>query len=351
MHIDIQVKNTEIVLPFEVKKSEQLLYAALRSGISLPYECASGTCGTCKAKIIEGSVTNLWEEASGNVFIRKDKNEILLCQSAAISNCTLEIRSLGTPRYDTIFTPDYCYGIINRAGMLTNDVQLIELKLNRPMNYLAGQFILVKAPGIDGFRAYSMVDRDKGNDSLELVIKRKSGGKLSDFLFKSNIQGSQLEIFGPLGHATFDCEKDLNSDLICAAGGTGIAGILAILFEASNAKHFESHRATVCFGVNSELELFFVDRLSFLARQHSDNLKIIISISNGDLSEHLKNLYPELNFIKGFVNEALVNENFSNLKNPICFLAGPPLAVEACTTFLLKNNIVDPSKIRFDRFG
>jgi len=351
VHIDILVKNSGAVMPFVANESEQILYAALRSGLRLPYECASGTCGTCKAKLIEGSVTNLWREASGNSFIRADKNEILMCQSSALTKCKLEIRSLGVQNCEEIFKPEYYSGIINRAGMLTNDVQLIEVKLDRLMNYSAGQFILLRAHGVEGFRAYSMVDRDKGSDVLELVIKRKHGGKLSNFLFQSDIEGNQLEIFGPLGRSTYSYERDHNSDLICAAGGTGIAGILAILFEASNDKFFDHHKALVCFGVNSEAELFFIDRLSALALKHSQNLRIVIALSNGDISSYLKNTYPELNFFKGFVHEALVIEDISKFQKPIGFLAGPPVAVEACTVVLIKSNIVEPNQIRFDRFG
>ena len=39
---------------------ERLLYCGLRHGICLPYECASGTCGTCKAKLISGEVYSCW---------------------------------------------------------------------------------------------------------------------------------------------------------------------------------------------------------------------------------------------------------------------------------------------------
>lgn len=351
MHVDILVKNLGITMPFDVLESEQILYAALRSGLCVPYECASGTCGTCKAKLVEGSVTNLWNEAIGSKFIRADRNEILLCQSTPTTNCKLELRSLGAVKREAIFKPEHCRAIINRAGMLTNDVQLIEIKLDRVMNYSAGQFVLVKAQGIEGFRAYSMVDRDKGSDVLELVIKRKHGGKLSNFLFQSNIQGNQLEIFGPLGHATFNYDRDKDSDLICAAGGTGLAGILAILFDASNTSFFENHNALVCFGVNTEADLFFIDRLSYLARKYSSNLKIIITLSKDDISPYLQNSHPELNFYKGFVHEALANEDISKFQNPIAFLAGPPIAVEACTAVLLKGNVVEPTQIRFDRFG
>jgi ferredoxin len=34
---------------FECAPGEKILLAGLRSGVELPYECGTGTCGTCKA--------------------------------------------------------------------------------------------------------------------------------------------------------------------------------------------------------------------------------------------------------------------------------------------------------------
>ncbi|MGH7397823.1 MAG: 2Fe-2S iron-sulfur cluster-binding protein, partial [Candidatus Rokuibacteriota bacterium] len=39
---------------FECDPGEKILHAALRRGVELPYECATGTCGTCKAKLVSG---------------------------------------------------------------------------------------------------------------------------------------------------------------------------------------------------------------------------------------------------------------------------------------------------------
>ena len=41
---------------FEITQDESVLDAALRQGLHLPYGCRGGTCGSCKAKVIEGVV-------------------------------------------------------------------------------------------------------------------------------------------------------------------------------------------------------------------------------------------------------------------------------------------------------
>ena len=39
--------------------------AGLKAGFPLPYECASGTCGACRASLVSGEVRELWARAPG----------------------------------------------------------------------------------------------------------------------------------------------------------------------------------------------------------------------------------------------------------------------------------------------
>ena len=41
---------------FQAEDGESVLSAALRSGLVIPYGCKNGACGSCKGKIISGSV-------------------------------------------------------------------------------------------------------------------------------------------------------------------------------------------------------------------------------------------------------------------------------------------------------
>jgi hypothetical protein len=63
MKVTVQSKTG--IAEFEGDSSENLLYAGLKQGLGLPYECATGTCGTCRARVMEGEVTIAWDQAPG----------------------------------------------------------------------------------------------------------------------------------------------------------------------------------------------------------------------------------------------------------------------------------------------
>jgi ferredoxin len=43
---------------FSVNPDEAMLAAAIRQGIGLPYGCKDGACGSCKCKMLEGTVSH-----------------------------------------------------------------------------------------------------------------------------------------------------------------------------------------------------------------------------------------------------------------------------------------------------
>jgi toluene monooxygenase electron transfer component len=54
---------------FECDQGEKILHAGLRSGVELPYECATGTCGTCKARLVSGRTESEWSDAPGRRYL------------------------------------------------------------------------------------------------------------------------------------------------------------------------------------------------------------------------------------------------------------------------------------------
>ena len=71
----------------------RILYAGLAAGINLPYECGSGTCGTCKARLIAGEIDDLLAARRPGRKYLKQPGEFLMCQCVARNDCTVEVAS------------------------------------------------------------------------------------------------------------------------------------------------------------------------------------------------------------------------------------------------------------------
>ena len=52
MHVTLVPAGEQI----EVEPGESILGAALRAGLNLPHSCKAGRCGTCRARVLSGSV-------------------------------------------------------------------------------------------------------------------------------------------------------------------------------------------------------------------------------------------------------------------------------------------------------
>lgn len=76
---------------FDGEAGEKILDAGLRSGIALPYECGSGTCGTCRARLVGGDIEAPWPEAPGRLMLKPETGEFLMCQCVALTDCVLEV--------------------------------------------------------------------------------------------------------------------------------------------------------------------------------------------------------------------------------------------------------------------
>jgi len=335
---------------FDCAAGERILHAGLRNGVELPYECASGTCGTCKATLVEGETEYAWPEAPGRKFVKADKGEILMCQSFARSDCSLTVtKTLGTMAVGR-FPPVRTGGTLEEARELAPGVLSFEVALDRPISFEAGQFVLFEVPEIAGARSYSMVNFARDTSRLHFVVKRFPGGRVSEWLFGGSIAGTRVEVFGPLGHATF--HPTLAKHLVCIAGGSGIAGMMSILSHAAEDSYFDRYDGQIFFGVRTGADTFYLEPLSQFARRFKGRLRVTIVLSHEDPQNELVAAYPELIFDSGFVHEAAKRAlGDMSTADTMAYVAGPPPMVDATLRMLLLEMRLGGSNIRYDKFS
>ncbi len=347
MKIRVQTKGG--AFEFDCEPGEPLLYAGLRGGLTLPYECATGTCGTCRARVHEGCARTLWDEAPGLSYVKREKNEILMCQAAAAEACTLRVPAKVAQETGAIPAPLHRSGTIARTRALTHDVIEFQVVVDRPISFHAGQFVVLETDAIAGGRAYSMVNFATGDDAMTFVVKRKPEGLFSDWLFDSDVEGQPVRVFGPLGRATFHPEEDKN--VLCIAGGSGIAGMMSITSRAAREGYFDDHRGYVFFGVRTGDDLFYLDEFSELAARSAGRLEVTVALSDAEPWAELETSYPDLRFGSGFVHTVAAARMAGRYDNLIAYVAGPPPMVDGALRMLVLEARLAGTDIRYDKFG
>ena len=332
---------------FECEPNEKILHAGLRSGVELPYECGTGTCGTCKAKLVSGRVESEWPEAPGTRYL-KGPAELLMCQCRAEEDCALEVGVLKAAAADAP-RPAALGGRLQGWRLLTHDVAAFDVELDRPLDFDAGQFALLTVPGIAGARAYSMVNFARAARRLAFVVKKKPGGAVSERLFGEGIEGARLDVFAPLGHAIFT--PDVRRHLLCIAGGSGIAGMMSILSLACQGEHFAGWDGHVFFGVRTARDGFFLDELEALRQGGRSRLAITVALSDEDVPESLSAAYPAFTFARGFVHSVAGESMKGRFAEVRAYVAGPPPMVDASLRLLLREARLPPADIRYDKFS
>ena len=209
---------------FACATGQTVLAAALAAGIDMPYECASGSCGSCRARLIEGAVTSRWVDALGlSERDRRKSDRILCCQSIPQTDCVIQIRigAAATP-----VRPRSLRARVRSVTRLNNDVVHLVLDAEERMAFLPGQFMLVDLNAGCGLRAYSMANQSDGAGRLEFIVKRKPGGQASEVIFVTLTRGDRVNLEGPFGRAWL--REDSERSIVLLAGGSGLAPIWSI---------------------------------------------------------------------------------------------------------------------------
>jgi toluene monooxygenase electron transfer component len=286
--------------------------------------------------------------APGRKFL-KDPTEFLMCQCSAHGDIGIEVASFVYPADPGSCLVSARSGKVESVRTLTHDVSAIDVKLDTPCRFDAGQFMAIAAPGVPGMRGYSMVNFAHPAQRIEFVVKKKPGGGFSEWLFSDRAVGAKIDLIGPLGKATF--YPGVAKNILCIAGGSGIAGMMSILARACAERHFEQFRGYVFFGVRTMRDAFYLEQLSAFRERFPQTLAITVALSDEDVPASAAEQFPQLCFARGLVHEVAKREMAGKYQDVRAYLAGPPPAVDAAIRVLLLDAKLTTDHIRYDKFS
>jgi ferredoxin-NAD(P)+ reductase (naphthalene dioxygenase ferredoxin-specific) len=311
----------------DVRAGENLLDVLRANQIPVSYSCMSGRCGTCRCRVASGRVL-----AAGGGESNAPVNmgeAVLACQTTLIEDCAIEI-----PEVDEIVV--HPAKILKTTVLsiedLTHDIKRLRLKLPKAFEFSPGQYANLQFSPQHA-RPYSMAVMPNP-DELEFHIRVVPDGRVTSYVANELKVGDSVRVSGPLGTAYL--RRKNPSPIVCIAGGTGLAPILAILRGIEEADM--DNDVHVYFGVRSKADIYGEPWLAGL-EQRLPRMRFHIVVASGKQGDDYRS---------GVVTQA-VSDDWSDMKGWSAYIAGAPVMVDAASILLRQKGVV-PERIYADAF-
>lgn len=324
---------------FQQDGCDTVLRAALRAGVGFPYECNSGGCGSCKYEVVSGEVENLWPEAPAITERDRRKGRLLACQCRARSDLVIRMRPQAEAK--PVITPKRMPARLLEVREITHDIREFRFGTEAPANFLPGQYAMFAIPGVSSPRAYSMANIATGGREWHVQIRRVPNGKATEVLFERLRPGDEVELDGPYGMAYL--RENVARDIVCIAGGSGLAPMVSIARGASQAGMLRQRHLHFFYGARTPRDVcgesFLKELPEFGERIHYHP---VVSMP-ADAAEPWTGE-------TGFVHELVRNKLSERMAEYEFYFAGPPPMTNALQEMLMLAYRVPFEQIHFDRF-
>lgn len=211
---------------FVVEGSESLLEAGLKAGVALGYGCSNGSCGACKARVIEGEVTKVRPHDFRLTEAEKLQGYTLLCSYAPVADVTIEA-PVGHADDIARQTIKARVRLLERLGEEVVAVHLLTPIAHR-LRYLAGQRVLATIG--ETSREVHLASCPCEDRRLELHVAHAVGDAFSDKVFGGLTANDEVMLSGPIGSFVLADEPSKCSLFI--AEGIGYAPLKSLIQHA-----------------------------------------------------------------------------------------------------------------------
>jgi len=299
---------------FSVGPAETLLAGGIRQGVGLPYGCKDGACGSCKCKMISGTVVHGNHQDKALSAAEEAAGMVLTCCATATSDLVLESRQVSLEGALPVRKMP-----ARISGMVRKSPDVLQLQLQLPagesFQYRAGQYLDVLLR--DGARrSYSMANAPHTGPALDLHIRHMPGGRFTDLVFGSMKERDIVRIEGPMG--SFFLREDSDKPVVLLASGTGFAPIKALI-EHMQARQI-TRPATLFWGGRRPHDLYMDDWVRAQCAA-MPSLSYVPVVSDALPEDHWQGR-------TGFVHQAVL-EDIPDLSGYQVYACGAPVVVES----------------------
>jgi Na+-transporting NADH:ubiquinone oxidoreductase subunit F len=320
----------------EVKGGNHLLGSLLQNGIFIPSACGGrGSCGLCKVKVISGGGPLLSTETPYLTKEEQEDNIRLSCQVKVREDVAIEIP-------EELFSIREYTTTVEKIVDLTYDTKALYLRLKdgEELSFKAGQYVQIKVPQYgkvteEVYRAYSIASSPLQKEMIKLIVRRVPHGICTTYIFDYLKEGDKLDLNGP--HGDFFL-RESDREMICIAGGSGLAPINSILYEIRD-KNIR-RKATFFFGCVEKRDLYYTEEMKAFEKQIPD-FRFVPALS---APREADNWPGEVGLITEVVDRYITDGSGME-----AYLCGSPGMIDACIQVLLQKGIPE-DRIYYDKF-
>ena len=319
-------------------EGDTILRAALRAGLGYSYECNSGGCGGCKFELVSGEIETLWADAPGLTERDRKRGRHLACQCRARG--PVSIKAATATEYQPKIPPKRQRAHLLTTREITHDIREFRFLAAQDAEFLPGQFAMLDLPGLATSRAYSLSNTGNGQREWHFQIRRVLHGQGTHVLFEKLAEGAEIVLDGPYGVAYL--RTDSPRDIVCVAGGSGLAPMVSIARGAVEAGLLTDRKLYFFYGARTPRDVCGEELLRNLDGFGGQIIYVpVVSLpgDNGDWSGEI-----------GYVHDAVARLLPAELASYEFYFAGPPPMTQALQELLMVGHRVPFDQIHFDRF-
>lgn len=315
----------------QVDPMQSVVEAAYKARINIPFDCADGACGTCKAFCESGKFDGGEYIDDALTEEEADEGYCLPCQVMPESDLVLQIPTTSQAAKTSAGKFAATVTDIQRYSATTIGFTL-EVEERETLSFLSGQYVNIGVPGTDAHRSYSF---STGPDEkhISFLVRITEGGAMSGYLKDRAEVGDQLELAGPMGSFFL---RDLSRPALLLAGGTGLAPLLSMLEKMTTTA--PEHPVHLIYGVTTDEDLVGMEKLEDYAAR-IDNFTFDYCVADEASAA------PNKGYVTSLVQPEHVNDGDYDV-----YLCGPPPMVEAVKGYL-KAEGIEPANFYSEKFA
>lgn len=234
---------------------------------------------------------------------------------------------------DAALRPPWWIGEIVQHDRRGPGVAVLTIRTDQPLRYVPGQYLAVQVPRWPRvWRNFSIANAPRENGLIDLHVRAIPGGMVSGSLVHSARRGDTVLLGQPRGEMT--APRDAARDMLCIAGGTGLAPIKAIIEGVISASRpGRDPKISLLYGARTQQDLYDLRDLRMMEGSHP--ALMVTPVVSGE---------PGFPGVKGTLPE--IAAAYPGWEDKDIFVSGPVAMVRATVSAL--SRCVQAGRIRHD---